>query len=155
MARDSTGYTIGFAVAVCVLCGIGVAGAAVALAPRQAENKVLDQQKQVLLVAGLMKPGQQVSPDEVTSLFTKNIRREVINLKTGAEFDQSYDVLVLSPGAAPVKPPIPGIDDQAILPLRTVSDVDAIKAYLQEAYDASLQTSETRSVASRVAAMFQ
>ena len=52
MARDSTGYTIGFAVVVCVVCGIGVAGAAVALGERQAENKVLDQQKQVLLVAG-------------------------------------------------------------------------------------------------------
>ncbi|WP_366524767.1 NADH:ubiquinone reductase (Na(+)-transporting) subunit C [Nannocystis sp.] len=85
MARDSTGYTIGFAVAVCVICGIGVAGAAVALGPRQAENKVLDQQKQVLLVAGLMKPGQQATPEEVTALFTKNIRREVITLKTGAE----------------------------------------------------------------------
>ena len=85
MARDSTGYTIGFAVAVCVLCGIGVAGAAVALGPRQAENKILDQQKQVLLVAGLMQPGQQVSPDEVKGLFTKNIRPEVIKLKTGEE----------------------------------------------------------------------
>ena len=85
MARDSTGYTIGFAVAVCVLCGIGVAGAAVALAPRQAENKILDKQKQVLLVAGLMQPDQQVSPEEVKDLFTKNIRAEVIKLKTGEE----------------------------------------------------------------------
>ena len=84
MARDSTGYTIGFAVVVCVVCGIGVAGAAVALSERQAENKVLDQQKQVLLVAGLLQPGQPAKPDEVTALFEKNIRREVIELKTGA-----------------------------------------------------------------------
>ncbi len=83
MARDSTGYTIGFAVAVCVLCGVGVAGAAVALSERQAENKVLDQQKQVLLVAGLLKAEQSASPDEIKGLFEKNIRREVINLKTG------------------------------------------------------------------------
>lgn len=83
MARDSTGYTVGFAVAVCVVCGIGVAGAAVALGPRQAENKVLDQQKQVLNVAGLLKPGQEVTPDEVKALFEKNIRAEVIDLKTG------------------------------------------------------------------------
>ena len=83
MARDSTGYTVGFAVVVCVLCGIGVAGAAVALGPRQAENKVLDQQKQVLMVAGLLKPDQPVTPDEVKGLFDKNIRREVIKLKTG------------------------------------------------------------------------
>lgn len=85
MARDSTGYTVGFAALVCVLCGIGVAGAAVALKPRQDENKVLDQQKQVLLVAGLLKPGQAASPAEVKGLFDKNIRPEVINLKTGAE----------------------------------------------------------------------
>ncbi len=84
MARDSTLYTVGFAVVVCVVCGIGVAGAAVALSERQAENKVLDQQKQVLLVAGLLKPGQQASPAEVTGLFEKNIRREVIELKSGA-----------------------------------------------------------------------
>jgi Na+-transporting NADH:ubiquinone oxidoreductase subunit C len=83
MARDSTGYTIGFAVVVCVVCGIGVAGAAVALGERQAENKVLDQQKQVLLVAGLLQPGQAAKPEEVKALFDKNIRREVIDLKSG------------------------------------------------------------------------
>lgn len=54
----------------------------------------------------------------------------VRNLADGSEFDESYDVLILSPGAAPVRPPIPGIDDPAILALRSVSDVDAIKAKL-------------------------
>jgi len=96
MARDSTGYTVGFAAAVCIVCGIGVAGAAVALAPRQAENKVLDQQKQVLSVAGLLKDGETPSPAEIKALFAKNIRPEVISLKTGqpvpdidaASFDQ-------------------------------------------------------------------
>lgn len=83
MARDSTGYTVGFAALVCVICGIGVAGAAVALKPRQEENKILDQQKQVLYVAGLLKPDQQASPAEVKALFEKNIRPEVIDLKTG------------------------------------------------------------------------
>ncbi|HOT61691.1 MAG TPA: FAD-dependent oxidoreductase [Treponemataceae bacterium] len=52
------------------------------------------------------------------------------NLKTGEETEHRYDALVLSPGAAPIKPPIPGIDDQSILTLRSVSDVDAIKARL-------------------------
>lgn len=83
MARDSTSYTVGFAVVVCVVCGIGVAGAAVALKPRQEENKLLDQQKQVLSVAGLLQPGQQVNPEQVKALFEKNIRPEVIELKTG------------------------------------------------------------------------
>jgi Na+-transporting NADH:ubiquinone oxidoreductase subunit C len=83
MARDSTGYTVGFAAAVCIICGIGVAGAAVALKPRQDENKVLDQQKQVLLVAGLLKPDQPATPAEIKALFEKNIRPELIDLKTG------------------------------------------------------------------------
>lgn len=54
----------------------------------------------------------------------------VRNLKTRTEYDQAYDTLVLSPGASPMRPPIPGIDDPAILTLRSVADVDAIKAKL-------------------------
>jgi NADPH-dependent 2,4-dienoyl-CoA reductase/sulfur reductase-like enzyme/peroxiredoxin family protein/TusA-related sulfurtransferase/rhodanese-related sulfurtransferase len=57
----------------------------------------------------------------------------VKNLADGIEFDEGYDVLVLSPGASPVRPPIPGIDDPAIMTLRSVSDVDAIKAKLDAA----------------------
>jgi Na+-transporting NADH:ubiquinone oxidoreductase subunit C len=84
MASNSTGYTIGFATLVCVICGIGVASSNVALADLQAVNKRLDQQKQVLLVAGLIQPGEEVSADQVAALFEKNIRAEVIDLKTGA-----------------------------------------------------------------------
>jgi len=96
MAQHSTGYTIGFAALVCVVCGVGIASAAVALADRQAENKKLDQQKQVLAVAGLMQAGEQVSPDEVKKRFADNIKPEVVDLKGGvaaqgvdpASFDQ-------------------------------------------------------------------
>lgn len=96
MAQHSTGYTIGFAALVCVVCGVGIASAAVALSERQAENKKLDQQKQVLAVAGLMKEGEQLKPDEVKRRFADNIEPVVIDLKTGApvpgieaaEFDQ-------------------------------------------------------------------
>lgn len=87
MASNSTGYTIGFATAVCVLCGIGVASANVALSERQSENKKLDQQKQVLLVAGLVKPDEQVSGDEIKKRFADNIRPEVVELKSGATAD--------------------------------------------------------------------
>lgn len=96
MASNSTGYTVVFATVVCVVCGIGVASANVALSERQGENKKLDQQKQVLLVAGLLQPGEEVSPDEIKKRFADNIRPEVIELKTGntakvddiAKFDQ-------------------------------------------------------------------
>ncbi len=96
MAQHSTGYTIGFAALVCVVCGVGIASAAVALADRQAENKKLDQQKQVLAVAGLMKEGEALKPDEVKKRFADNIKPEVVDLKGGtavqgvdpASFDQ-------------------------------------------------------------------
>ena len=71
MAQHSTGYTIGFAALVCVVCGIGVASAAVALADRQAENKKLDQQKQVLSVAGLIGEGEKLSPDDIKKRFAE------------------------------------------------------------------------------------
>ncbi|NLT28856.1 MAG: FAD-dependent oxidoreductase [Propionibacterium sp.] len=50
----------------------------------------------------------------------------VRNLATGEEFDQPYDALVLSTGAAPVTPPIPGIE--RALRLRDINDVDAMTA---------------------------
>lgn len=67
---------------------------------------------------------------EVISIDRASKTVRVRNLGDNTEYDQKYDVLVLSPGAAPVKPPIPGIDDPAIMSLRSVSDIDAIKAKL-------------------------
>ncbi|NUQ80775.1 MAG: FAD-dependent oxidoreductase [Bacteroidetes bacterium] len=54
------------------------------------------------------------------------------DLKTGSDYTETYDKLVLSPGAEPVRPPLPGIDDPQIFTLRTVSDTDKIKSYLDE-----------------------
>ncbi len=55
----------------------------------------------------------------------------VKDLTTGEEFNEYYDTLVLSPGAAPVRPRIPGIDDPSIFSLRSVADIDAIVAKLE------------------------
>ena len=49
---------------------------------------------------------------------------------SGRSYVESYDALVLSPGAEPVRPPIPGIDDARIYTLRTVPDIDAIKEHV-------------------------
>jgi NADPH-dependent 2,4-dienoyl-CoA reductase/sulfur reductase-like enzyme/rhodanese-related sulfurtransferase len=67
---------------------------------------------------------------EVVSIdrTAKSVR--VRELASGREFDQAYDVLVLAPGAAPIRPPIPGIDDPAVMTLRSVPDADRIKAAL-------------------------
>lgn len=50
----------------------------------------------------------------------------------GKVYDESYDRLLLSPGATPFLPPIQGIDLPGIFTLRNVADTDAVKAYLTE-----------------------
>lgn len=53
-------------------------------------------------------------------------------LRTGRTTEEAYDRLVLSPGAAPILPPIPGIDLEGIFTLRSVPDVDRIKAWIDD-----------------------
>ncbi|MGE4454402.1 MAG: DsrE/DsrF/DrsH-like family protein [Sphaerochaeta sp.] len=64
---------------------------------------------------------------EVVSINREAKTIHVKDLKRGTEYDERYDVLILSPGASPVRPPIPGIDHPGIMSLRSVSDIDSIK----------------------------
>ncbi|BDU77338.1 FAD-dependent oxidoreductase [Mesoterricola sediminis] len=57
----------------------------------------------------------------------------VRNLKTGQTRQVPYDALVLSPGAEPVRPPIPGAADPRVRTLRNMGDMDAILAALADA----------------------
>lgn len=47
-------------------------------------------------------------------------------------YEESYDYLILSPGAKPIKPPIPGIDHAKIFTLRNIPDTDRIKTYIDQ-----------------------
>lgn len=49
----------------------------------------------------------------------------------GKEYAESYDKLLLAPGASAVRPPLPGIDASGIFTLRNVTDTDAIKGYMR------------------------
>lgn len=53
------------------------------------------------------------------------------NLQTGEIYEESYDKLVLSPGAEPIRPPLPGINIPGIFTLRNVPDTDQIKQFAQ------------------------
>jgi len=68
----------------------------------------------------------------VTSFDPKTKEITVKSLKTGDIYTESYDKLVLSPGASPVKPPIPGIDMPNIFTLRNVEDTDKIKSFVDD-----------------------
>ena len=54
----------------------------------------------------------------------------VRNLDDGTEYDESYDTLILSPGARSIVPPIPGIDQADVFTLKTVTDVDRLHTFL-------------------------
>ncbi len=55
------------------------------------------------------------------------------NHKTNETYTENYDVLVLSPGASPIKPPIKGINDcDNLFTLRNIPDTDNIKAYVDD-----------------------
>lgn len=86
------------------------------------------------------------SPESFRNRFNIDVRvrQEVIginraaktvlvrNLEDGLEYKESYDSLILSPGAKAVKPDLPGIDDRRILTLRTVEDTFAMKQRTDE-----------------------
>lgn len=55
------------------------------------------------------------------------------NLKTNETYEESYDKLLLSPGARPIVPPIPGLEEnEALFTLRNIPDTDQIKGYVDE-----------------------
>ena len=56
-------------------------------------------------------------------------------LDTGREYDEPYDKLILAPGAAPLRPPIAGVDLPGILTLRNLHDADVIKRHADNGID--------------------
>ncbi len=69
--------------------------------------------------------------NEVTAIDPESKEVEIKNLETGESYTESYDALVLSPGAEPVRPPIPGIESEKVLSLRNMEDMDHIIAELK------------------------
>lgn len=67
---------------------------------------------------------------EVTSIHPDRKTVSVKNLETGAEFEEEYDKLILSPGAKPTQPRIPGVGIDKLFTLRTVEDTLRIKEYI-------------------------
>ena len=68
---------------------------------------------------------------EVAALHPDRKTVSVKNLETGEEFEESYDKLLLSPGAKPTQPRLPGAGLEKLFTLRTVEDTFRIKEYIQ------------------------
>lgn len=68
---------------------------------------------------------------EVVKIEPERKLLTIRKFEDGSTYTETYDKLILSPGAAPVKPPIPGVDHPAIFTVRSVPDVDRIKARIE------------------------
>jgi Na+-transporting NADH:ubiquinone oxidoreductase subunit C len=80
---ESTRYTVMFATIVCVVCALLVSVAAVSLQPRQAANARLYMEKNILVAAGLVQAGQDVSVQQLDEFFATRIKARLVDFETG------------------------------------------------------------------------
>ena len=80
---------------------------------------------------------------EVVGISAKEKTVKLKNHLTGEVTTEKYDKLVLSPGAAPVRPPLPGLDLPGIFSVRTVADSKNIREWLDRDTDNSVGNSFT------------
>jgi len=78
---------------------------------------------------------------EVVGINAKQKTVELKNQLTGELATESYDKLVLSPGAAPIRPPLPGIELPGIFSVRTVADAVDMRKWLERDVDRSVGNS--------------
>ena len=69
---------------------------------------------------------------EVISIDRENKEIEVKNYLTGEVYKESYDKLILSPGARPIVPNIPGIEKVNVFTIRNVVDIDKLNKFVKE-----------------------
>ncbi|MGE7056182.1 FAD-dependent oxidoreductase, partial [Paenibacillus glucanolyticus] len=70
---------------------------------------------------------------EVTSIQRQEKQVTIKNLRTGDIYTESYDYLILSPGAKPIVPDIPGLSESRnVFTLRNIPDTDRIKQYIEK-----------------------
>lgn len=74
---------------------------------------------------------------EVTALHPDRKTVSVKSLETGEEWEESYDKLILSPGARPTRPRLPGVELEKLFTLRTVEDTLRIKAHINAHHPSS------------------
>lgn len=93
--KESIARTLWVALAVCLVCSIFVAGAAISLKSTQQENAQLDKQRSILRIAGLL--NAEADGARVREVFSKNIIARVVDLENGkfseAHNPQTFDAL--------------------------------------------------------------
>ncbi|SFN58221.1 Na(+)-translocating NADH-quinone reductase subunit C [Xenorhabdus japonica] len=87
--NDSIGRTFLVVFVLCLVCSIVVAGSAVGLKAQQQEQKLLDKQRNILEVAGLLKSGMTAA--EIKEIYSSRIQPELLDLKTATLEKSSGD----------------------------------------------------------------
>lgn len=67
---------------------------------------------------------------EVTAVDRKKKEVTIKNILSGEKYNESYDKLILSPGAEPTRPPIKGLDNKKVFSLRNIPDTYRIKNFI-------------------------
>jgi Na+-transporting NADH:ubiquinone oxidoreductase subunit C len=94
--HESITRTLTVAFLVCLVCSVLVSAAAVLLKPVQVENRLLDKQRSILDIAGLINPG--MTDDDIRAVYAERIVARVVDLQTGhfsdAQDPERFDPLV-------------------------------------------------------------
>lgn len=96
-------------------------------------NVITDREKLLLQTPQAMKDVFNIDVrinSVVTQIFPHQKEIEVQE-KSGRVYRESYDYLILSPGASPIRPPIPGIDAANVFTVRSIPDVDVLKGFIE------------------------
>jgi Na+-transporting NADH:ubiquinone oxidoreductase subunit C len=81
--KDSAGYIVGFSLGVCLVCSLGVSAAYILLKDKQDVNAEVAKQEKILDVAGLVRPGEKLTTDQVQKLYAERLIPVLVDLKTG------------------------------------------------------------------------
>ncbi len=98
-------------------------------------NVITDRNKLFVQTASAFNQRFNIDVRVQTEVLEVNAKAKTIkarNQKTDEEYTETYDKLVLSPGAEPIRPPLPGITNEGIFTLRNVNDTDYIKSYVSQ-----------------------
>jgi tRNA 2-thiouridine synthesizing protein A len=74
---------------------------------------------------------QVLTETEAVAVQAARKKLELRRVRTGESFFEDYDELVLSPGAEPIRPPLPGVELPGVYTLRNVPDLDRIMKHIQ------------------------
>jgi NADPH-dependent 2,4-dienoyl-CoA reductase/sulfur reductase-like enzyme/rhodanese-related sulfurtransferase len=102
--------------------------------PYYVGNVIQEEAKLLLATPGLFRERFNIevrTRNEVTAIDRQACDVLVRDLEAGRDYREHYEALVLSPGAAPIRPPLPGIDHPGIFTLRTVPDSRAIREWIE------------------------